>query len=467
MNRISRIPRYILAAAALLCAPAICDAQSPDIVNDVYVSLTTNNAELLLPTQTQSTENRINALKTRRYSCELGKRPKDLHETAYATSADRSELIHLHAPAVFTADHYIFASDGFSLYQFERADTNKQAGLQPKYTSDQIVAGVTDKSVIQKQRIGRQSCITSAPLSNPADVSQIFCSDKYYKAQYYGDAIYILTEAPCPKGGKSCRNPSASLERYEMDSSKQWNVTLSDKISAHIAGITQHTILIIDSNGSLTAVESESGSILYTKNYSAELALEKDYYQFNHFWVDDASGLFIVASRHHNVITVIDIKTGDIIKTHDFGKAYAHNKFLEEDYHYIELGDFAFPLNKVMGMDNGVMYLRKDKNVIAAIELKTGKQLWKYDIFGSPLNDNPAQNRENIAYQIGDILITDDLVIVGYDKYTTALKKSTGETVWNYSFFPFNGHFGYQMFLSCTGDHLMVQSDRIYLYNSI
>lgn len=451
-------------ATALLCTIVMCNAYAQ--TSEPHASIINNTTNVQSSNLTHGLDNRMNVLKTRRFSCTLNQRPGDQHELVYSTNTGFSELSHMLTPSVLSAGKYILASDGYSLYQFEYSNEASHDVKLPKYTSDHMIIAVTEQSIIQKHRIDKQSCVTKAPLSNPNNESTLFCSDTYYKVRYDNNSVYILSDVPCikDKSNKNCKDKSVSLERYTLDGNKSWNVTLNRMPSSSIVGIWHNVLLILNANASLTALDTETGSIIYTKDYSSELSLEKDFYQFNHFYTDKDSGLFIVASRHHNIIHVIDIKTGSLIKQHDFGKAYAHNKFLEEDYHYIELGEFAFPLNTIMGIDNGILFLRKDKNELAAIELKTGNQLWKYDIFNSPLNTDSTQNRDDIAYHIGDILITDDLVIIGYHKFATALNKNTGDVVWNFNFFPFNGYFGYQMYLSCIDNHLLIQNDNIYLY---
>ena len=463
MNRIIYILGAILFITSSLFYATVMPnalAQTPDNTN---VSLVSHSAE---QASANSFDNLMLSLKTRRFSCKLNKAPDAQYEAVYATSQNVSELTHIHAPAVFGAGKYVWASDGFSLYQFEYSGNASHSLKLPSFTSKIIIVGITEQSVIQKHIIDKKSCVTSAPLTNPSNESTIYCSENYFKAQYYNNAVYILSDIPCKndKSNKNCKDKSVSLERYTLDGTSVWSTTLNKMPSSSIVGQWSNIILILNSNASLIALDTETGAEIYRKDEFSELELDKEYYQFNHFYVDKEAGLFIVASRYHNKLTVIDIKTGAIVKIHDFGKAYAHNKFLEEDYHYIELGDFSFPLNTIMGIDNGVIYIRKDKNILAALDLKTGNQLWKYDIYNSPLNTNSTQNRDDIAYHVGDILITDDLVMIGYHKFATALNKKTGTPLWNYQFFPFNGYFGYQMWLSCIDDHLLIQSDNIYLY---
>ncbi len=465
MNKFTRTRKKLgFTIASLFCLPmiSIAHAQTPD--NNHAVSVLNQYIAAQNSNIANGSDNRMDALKTRRFSCSLNQIPGNQYTVAYTIGIQPSELEHIHNPIVFGAGSYIMASDAYSLYQFDHANKGNKAIITPEYTSNHIVLGVSDKSLVQKHRIDKQSCVTRAPLSDPATETTLFCSDTYYKAQYHNDAVYILSDIQCiPENNrKTCKNKPISVERYLLDGTKSWRMTLDDMRSASIVGKWNQILLILSANASLVALDTETGSVIYTKNLLSKLPLETDYYQFNHFYVDRAAGLFIVASRFHDKIAVIDIQTGSIVKTHDFVKAYAHHKYLDGDYHYIELGEYAFPLNTIMGIDNGVMYLRKEKNILAAVELKTGKQLWKYDIYKSPLNTTPAVNREDIGYHVGDILITDELVIVGYNKFATALNKTTGSVVWDYSLFPFKGHFGYQMWLSCVDNHLMIQSDGIY-----
>jgi hypothetical protein len=252
----------------------------------------------------------------------------------------------MHFPAVLSAGNSLFVTDTFSLYQFDASEHTKQALKTPKYTSNNIIVGLTEQFIIQKHRIEQQSCITKAPLSEPSNESIIFCSKTYYKARYYNGAVYVVSNTP--NNNKANHGITVSLERYTLDGNMSWRMTDMKDPSSSIVAAWNNTIITLSSDGILTAIDSNSGSTIYTKEYASELSLEKDFYQFNHFFVDKDNGLFIVASRYHNRLTVIDIPTGAIVKTHDFGLAFAHNKYLEEDFHYISLGEYAFPQNTIM-----------------------------------------------------------------------------------------------------------------------
>ena len=466
MNKISRHCVTLLFISLLVMTLPVheASAQTPDSKD----ATSTSREAVPTPSHALSLANQMDALKTRRYSCNLNKRPDTQYKTVYAITSDTSvsRLTSIHAPAVFAAGNQVFVSDAFSLFQFDHANKPTPSIVYPQYASDTIPLAITEQTIIQKQRVKNDFCVTVAPITAPTDQSNIYCKNSYYKAYYHEGAVYILENAPCTNtdSRKSCKGASIHLAKYALDGTLDWNNTFDQMPASNIVGAWNNILLILTSSGSLVAVDTKTGSEIYRKEYIQELALENDYMQFNHFYVDRTSGLWIAASRYHNKIAVIDIFTGSIIKKHDFGKAFAHDKFLEEDYHYIMLGDYEFPLNTIMGIDNGIMYVRKGKNILTAIELKTGKQIWKYNIDQSLLNDDPIFNSNNISYHVGDILITDDLVLIGYQKYVTALNKKTGNLVWNYRFFPFYGHFGYQMWLSCIHDHFIIQSDNLYLY---
>ena len=181
MNRIIYILGAILFITSSLFYATVMPnalAQTPDNTN---VSLVSHSAE---QASANSFDNLMLSLKTRRFSCKLNKAPDAQYESVYATSQNVSELTHIHAPAVFGAGKYVWASDGFSLYQFEYSGNASHSLKLPSFTSKIIIVGITEQSVIQKHIIDKKSCVTSAPLTNPANESTIYCSENYFKAQY-------------------------------------------------------------------------------------------------------------------------------------------------------------------------------------------------------------------------------------------------------------------------------------------